>query len=134
MAAVSSGKSTILFFCTLEWLLTQFFLQCNQWFHDGLKFFFHYLLLLERKFGWALSPSRFSFLFVRHLEWSLNTSIDKISNGVCTCANFCPTLICVDNFLQEIHKRRRKKLAGKKLNVDRQFLKDVICIYWWYSL
>ena len=41
-----------------------------------------FLLLLERKLGWALSPSPFA----PHLEWSLNTSVDKISNAICV---FC---------------------------------------------
>ena len=54
MAAESSDEFLILIICTLEWSRTQFVQQCDQWFHDGLKFFFHYLLLLERTFGWAL--------------------------------------------------------------------------------
>ena len=72
--------------CSLEWSQTQFLLQCNQLFHDGLIFFFHYLLLLERMFGWALFPPhvRFSLLY---LEWSLNLSTDKKPNAVCLFAN-----------------------------------------------
>ena len=31
-------------------------------------------------------------------------------------------------FSLEIHNRSRKKLTGKKLNVDRHFFKDVICV------
>ena len=31
-------------------------------------------------------------------------------------------------FSLEMHNRSRKKLTGKKLNVDRQFFKDVICV------
>ena len=75
--AVSWDESTILIFCALEWSPTKFVLQCDQWFHDGLNFFFHYLLLLEWTFGWALYPSPCSSLFTLHLDWSLNTSNDK---------------------------------------------------------
>ena len=71
------GWVHIFIICTLEWSRTQFVLQWDQWFHDGLKSFFHYLLLLERTFGWALCPSPRSFLFGLHLNWSLNTSVDK---------------------------------------------------------
>ena len=31
-------------------------------------------------------------------------------------------------FSLEMHNRSRKKLTGKKLNVDRQFFKDVLCV------
>ena len=61
MAAVSSDKSIILIFCTLEGSPTHFVLQCDQCFHDGLFFFFHYLLLLERTFRWVFSPSHVRF-------------------------------------------------------------------------
>ena len=67
-----------LILCTLEWWLNQFFLPCDQWFYDGFKLFFHYLLLLERKFRWAFPCS---FLFALHLEWSFNTTLDKIFKG-----------------------------------------------------
>ena len=58
---VSLGKSTILILWTLGGLPAHFVLQFNQWFHDGLIFFFHYLLLLERTLGWALSPPHVRF-------------------------------------------------------------------------
>ena len=77
VAAVNSDESTILILCTLEWSLTQFVLQCDQWFHDGLKFLFHYLFHSERMFSWALYPTLCSFLFALYLEWSLNTNFHK---------------------------------------------------------
>ena len=96
MAAGNSDESKILIFCTP----TQFVLQCDQWFHNGLKFFFHYFLFLERTFGWELSTSPCSFLFALHLEWSFNTSANKKSNEVFIFANLCSTLVCRLNFLQ----------------------------------
>ena len=61
VATVSSDESTILILGTLEGSPTHFVVQCDQWFHDGLIFFFHSLLLLERKFGWALFSHRVRF-------------------------------------------------------------------------
>ena len=92
VASASSDESSILILCSLEWSPTQFVLQCDQWFHDGLIFFFHYSLLSERTFGWALSPPPCSFSFVFHLEWSVNLSTDKNSNSICIFANLCSTL------------------------------------------
>ena len=66
------------------------------------------------------------------LEWSLNTGVDKISNEVCTLANLCSTFFCGSDFLQLSHifkqnaRKNRKKVDWEKLNVDRQFFKDVI--------
>ena len=94
LAAVSSDESKILILCTLEWLPTQFVLQCNQWFREALDFFFHYSILLEPNFGWVLSPFLCSFLFALHLYYSLDTGVDKKSNAVCLFANFCSTLVC----------------------------------------
>ena len=92
VASVSSDESSILILCSLEWSPTQFVLQCDQWFHDGLIFFFHYLLLLVRTFGWTLSPPHVRFFFALYLEWSLYSSTDKKSNPICIFANFCSTL------------------------------------------
>ena len=88
LAAGSSDESTILILCTLKWSPTQFVLQCDQWFHDGLKFFIYYLLLLERAFGWAFYPSPCLFLFALNLHWFLSTSVDKKLNAVCIFGNF----------------------------------------------
>ena len=51
IAPVISDESTILIICTLGGSPTKFVLQRNKWFYDGLKYFFYYLLLLERTFG-----------------------------------------------------------------------------------
>ena len=82
-----------------------------------------------------LSPC--SFLFALHLDWSLNTRVDKkIKCSFCICkivfhftlwlklSIFCSLVL----FSLELHNRSRKKLTGKKLNVDRQFFKDVLCV------
>ena len=78
LVTVGSDESTTLILWTFEWSPAQFVLQCDQWFHDGLKFFFHYyLLLLEQKFGWVLYPSLCSFIFALYLDWSLNASVNE---------------------------------------------------------
>ena len=105
MAAESLDESTNLILCTT----TQFVLPCNQWFHDELKFFFHYLLLLEWTFRWALSSFQFSFLFAFHLECSLSTNVDKKSNAVCIFANLCSTLLCSSIFVKIL---RMTHMAG----------------------
>ena len=45
-------------------------------------------------------------------------------------------LVCGSNFLlfgstfcRNAQKKEEKKLTGKSLNIDRQFFKDVICIF-----
>ena len=141
MAAVSSDESTILNLCTLEWSPTQFVLQHDQWFHDGLKFFFHYLLFLERTFGWVLYPSPCSFLFALHLDWSLNKSVDKkikCSLYICKLVFHLNLWFKLSIFFSlvlfslEMENRSGKKLTGKKLSGDKQFFKDVIWIFWYY--
>ena len=92
VASASSDESSILILCSLEWSPTQFVLQCDQWFHDGLIFFFHYLLLLEWTFESAFIPSPCSFFCPLRLEWSLNVRTDKKSNAICIFANLCSTL------------------------------------------
>ena len=120
---------------TLEWSPIQFVLQCKQWFHNGLKFFFHYLLLLERAFIIYLSPC--SFLFALHLYWSLNTSVDKkikCSFYIFEIVFYFSMWLKLNIFFSlvllslEMHNRSGKKLARKKLNVDRQICKDVLSV------
>ena len=139
--SVSSNESSILILCLLEWSPTQFVLQCDQWFHDGLIFFFHYLLLLEWTFESAFIPSPCSFFCLLRLEWSLNLSTDKKSNAICIFANLCSTLFSLwfkfsSAWFYCLSKctKRRQKLIGKNLNVDRQFFEDVISIFWCYSV
>ena len=103
-------------------------------FHDRLKFSFHYLLLLERIFGWACS-----FLFALHLDCSLNTRVDKkikCSFYICEIVFYSRPWLKLSIFFSlvlfflQIHNRSGKKLTEKKLNVDRQFFKDVHCATW----
>ena len=90
----------------------------------------------KQKQTWGGAPC--SFLFAPYLEWSLNISIDKKSNTICIFANLCSTLISLwfksssawFNFRLKFTKERGKKLPGLNLNVDRQFFKDVICIFY----
>ena len=100
--AVSSNESTLLILCKLGQSPTEFVLQYNQWFHDGLNFFFHYHCVrsvpIQSYSGYFLFPC--SLLFVLHLEWFLNTSVHKKSNAVCIFANLCSTLVCDSNFFQ----------------------------------
>ena len=102
VASVSSDESSILILCSLELPSMQFVLQCDQWFHDGLIFFFHYLLLLERTFEWALSPLPCLLFFALHLEWSLNLSTGKKSNAMVYLRSCVPLylVICGSNFFQ----------------------------------
>ena len=90
-------------------------------------------------FGWALSP-KCLFLFSLHLEWSLYRRFDKIK---------CKFYICKLLFwfslwfkfslawlycLWKCTKGREKKVIGESLNLYKQFFKDVICIFWCYSV
>ena len=82
-----------------------------------------------------LSPC--SFLFALHLDWSFNTSVDKKMKCIfCICeivfhfnlwlkVSIFFTWVL---FFLEMHNRCVKKLTGKKLNVDRQFFKDELCV------
>ena len=142
MAAVSSDESTILIICTLEWSPTQFVLQCDQWFHDGLKSL-SLFIIFRAIFGWALYPSPFLFLFALHLDWSVNTSIDekiKSSLHIPELVFFFSSWFKLSIFISlvlfslEMHNRSGKKVIGKKLRVDKQFFKNVIWIFWCYSL
>ena len=82
-----------------------------------------------------LSPC--SFLFALHLDWSFNTSVDKkikCSFYICKIVFHFSLWLKLSIFFSlvifsvEMHNRSRKKLTGKKLNVDRQFFKDVLCV------
>ena len=142
MASVSSDESSILILFSLKWSPAQFLLQCDQRFHDGLIFFFHYLVLIEWTFGWILSPSPCSFFFALNLEWCPNLSTDKKSNAIRIFASLCSTLISLwfkfssawFYFLSKCTRKRGQKLTGKDLDVDRYFFKDLIHIFWCYSV
>ena len=139
MAAVSSDESKILIVCKLEWSPTQFALQCDQWFHD--RFFFLSLFITFRaNFRMSIILYPCSFFFTLHLEWPLKIRIDKKSNAICIFANLRSTLFSLwfnffsvwFYFLSKCTKQRGKKLTGKKLNVNRQFFKNAICIFFFY--
>ena len=102
------------------------------------KMFLLLFVTFTTKFGRALPPSPCSFLFALRFQWSLNTSVHKISNAVCIFANLCSTIVCSSNFLQLgsifYFQKGRIKAGREKLNVDRQFFKDAICMFWWYSV
>ena len=77
-----------------------------------------------------------SLLFALHLDWSLNTSVDKkivFSFYICEIVFHFSLLVKLKIFFSlvlfslDIH-HCGKKLTGKKLNVDRQFFKDVLFV------
>ena len=77
------------------------------------------------------------FLFALHLDWYLNTSVDrkiKRSFYICEIAFHFRLWLKVSIFFSlvlrslQMHNRSGKKLNRKKLNVDRQFIQDVICV------
>ena len=81
-----------------------------------------------------LSPC--SFLFALHLDWSLNTSVDKkIKRSFCICEIVfyfslwlkLSIFFSLVLFSLELHNRSGKKLIGN-LNVNRQFFRDVLCV------
>ena len=85
------------------------------------------------------------FVFVcyrkaNHLNLSLKTVVDKKSNAVCIFTNLCFTLFKLNIifslvlFSVKIHKRRGKRLTSEKLNVNRQFFKYVICIFFFLDI
>ena len=76
-------------------------------------------------------------LFALHLDWSLNPSVDKkikCSFYICEIVFYFSLWLKLSIFFSlvlfslEMHNRSGKELIGKKLNVDRQFFKDVLCI------
>ena len=128
VASVSSDESSFLILCSREWSPTQFVLQCDQWFHDGLIFFFRMSII----------PSPCSFFFSVHLEWSFDLSADKKRNAICIFANLCSTLFSLlfkfssawFYFLSKCKKKRGQKLTGKNVNVNIQIFRDVIRIFY----
>ena len=76
-------------------------------------------------------------LFALHLDLSLNPSVDKkikCSFYICKIVFWFSLLLKLSIFFSlvlfflEMHNRSWKKLAGKKLNVDRQFFKDILWV------
>ena len=63
----------------------------------------------------------FHYLFPLHLDWFLNACVDKKIKKL----KLFYSLVL---FSRKIYNRSGKKLTGKKLNVDRQLFKDVLCV------
>ena len=105
-----------------------------------VNFFFSLLITFRTNVRMSIIPSPCSFFFALHLQWSINLSTDKKSNAVCIFANLCSTLFSLwfkfssawFYFLSKCTKKRTR--TGEYLNVDRQFFKDVIYIFWCYSV
>ena len=124
VASISSDESSILILCSLEWSPTQFVLQCDQWFRDGLIFFLSLFIIFRTNVRSGIIPSSCSS------RMSLNFSTDKKSNAICIFANLCSTLFFLwfkssparFYFLSKCTKKGRKP-NGKNLNVDRQLFK-----------
>ena len=78
-----------------------------------------------------------SFLLALHLDWFLNTSVDKkikCSFYICEIVFYFILWLKLSIFFSfgSIFpwnlQWKREKLIGKKLNVNRQFFKDVLCV------
>ena len=107
----------------------------NSW---RVKNFFSLFIVFRTKIRMSiihLPPC--SLLFALDLDWSLNTSVDKkIILSFYICKNVLhfslwlklSIFFSLVLFFLEMHNRSGKKLTGKKLNVDRQFFKDVLCV------
>ena len=63
----------------------------------------------------------FHYLFALHLDWFLNACVDKKIKKL----KLFYSLVL---FSRKMYNRSGKKLTGKKLNVDRQLFKDVLCV------
>ena len=105
-----------------------------------VNFFLSLLITFRANVRMSGIPSPYSFFFTLHTEWSLHLSTDKKSNTICIFANLCSTLFSLwfkfssawFYFLSKCTKKRTR--TGEYLNVDRQFFKDVIYIFWCYSV
>ena len=141
VSSVSLDESSILILCSFEWSWTQFVLQCNQWFHNRL-IFFSLFITFRKNIPMRIIPSPCLFFFALHLEWFLNSSTDKKSSVICIIAKLPSTLFSLwfkfllawSYFLLKRTQKRGQKVAGKNLNVYRQFFKDIIRVFLYYSV
>ena len=106
-----------------------------------VNFFLSLFITLRTNIRMSIIPFPCSVFFALHLEWSLNLCTDKKSDVICIFANWCSTLFSLwfkfsSAWFYCLSKcaKKRAKANEKKKNVDRQFLKDVICIFWYYSV
>ena len=144
----SSQPCTSMKFCTefskAQILLCEYrrSLFCNAINDFMLFLFLSWFISFRTKVRMSIITFPFSIFFALHLEWSPNLSTDKESNSVCIFANLCSTLFSLwfkfssasFYFQLKCTKKRGWKLIGKNLNVDRQFFKGVIRIFWFYSV
>ena len=126
-------------FWFFTYLSAHSFVQCDQWFHN-VKMFLS-LLFLERKVCMSTIHIPMFIFFVFDLAWSLNTSVGKNQlQFVYLRASVSVFLVQIKYFLQlgfvfcQNPQKKRTKANRKKINTDRYFFKDVICIFWCYSV
>ena len=134
LAAISSDESIILFLSTLEWSLAQFF--CNDGFHDALIFFFFYYLFQNERSDKHYPPPHVCFCLLFIWNGPLIQVLIKNQVQFAYFLVFYLSLwfklsifISFVLFSERIHKERREQLAWKKINVNRQIFKDLICIF-----
>ena len=141
VASVSSDESSILILFSREWSPAAVCSAMRSLISWWINFFLSLFITFRTNVRMSIIPSPCSFFFALHFEWSLNLSTDKKSNAICIFANLCSTLF--SRWFKFLHlgstscenaKKRGKKLTGKHLNVDRQFLKDVMRIFWCYCV
>ena len=141
VASVSSDESSILILFSREWSPAAVCSAMRSLISWWVNFFLSLFITFRTNVRMSIIPSPCSFFFALHLQWSINLSTDKKSNAVCIFANLCSTFFSLRfkfssawfYFLSKCTKRGQK-LTGKKLNVDRQFFKDLIRIFWCYSV
>ena len=85
----------------------------------SVQTFFSLFMTFKTNFRMSIiPPPHVLFLYVLYSQWFFNRSIDK--NQI--------------QFPSKCTKQREKKLTGKNLNVYKQYSKDVICVFWRYSV
>ena len=139
LASVSSDESPILIFAHLK-ITDAVCPAMRSMISWWVNFFLSLLITFRTNVRMSSIPSPCSFFFALHTEWSLNLSTDKKSNTICIFANLCSTLFSLwfkfssawFYLLSKCTKKRTR--TGENLNVDRQFFKDVIYIFWCYSV
>ena len=106
-----------------------------------VNFFLSLFITFRTNFRMSIISSPCLFLFCSPFRMVPYLSTDKKSNAICIFANLCSTLF--SRWFKFLHlgstscrnaQKRGKKLTGKHLNVDRQFLKDVMRIFWCYCV
>ena len=103
-----------------------------------VKIFLLLFIIFRTNLGTSIIPSPYSLLFVFHLDRSLNLSTDKtIKYNLHICElvfhfslrsklNIFFSLV---PFSLEMYRSRGKEITEKRLNVNRQFSKDLIWMF-----